>query len=112
MNANLVASAHTHNLTMAAANSLSHQLSGEANPFDRMTSAGYHWSAAAENIGVTTNATVSGATGLQTSMYNETAPNDGHRVNTLGPYTDIGIDVIVDTVTGKLWLTEDFGAPL
>jgi uncharacterized protein YkwD len=112
LNADLTASAHTHNLAMAAANTLSHQLPGEADPFTRMTNAGYKWSAAAENIGETSVTNSSGALDLETSMYGEQPPNDGHRLNILGPYVDVGIDVIIDSATGLLWLTEDFGAPL
>jgi uncharacterized protein YkwD len=97
LNADLTASAHGHNLTMSAANNLSHQLPGEPDFGTRITNAGYHWSAAAENIGVTTMDTTAGATAIETSMYNEQPPDDGHRQNILGPYVDVGIDVIIDS---------------
>jgi uncharacterized protein YkwD len=45
-------------------------------------------------------------------MYNEVAPNNGHRLNILSTrFKDVGIDVVIDTTHGKLWLTEDFASP-
>jgi uncharacterized protein YkwD len=43
-------------------------------------------------------------------MYNETPPNDGHRLNILNThYRNVGVDVYFDKVHHKLWLTTDFG---
>lgn len=105
----MVNSARRHNLTMASANLLSHQLPGEAVFSTRISQAGVAWHSAAENIGWTTARTTDGANGLQAAMYNEKAPNDGHRLNILSTSVRfVGIDVLIDTRTGKLWLTEDF----
>jgi uncharacterized protein YkwD len=105
----LISSAHLHNVTMAQANLLSHQLPGEAVFSTRIERAGVPWHSAAENVGWTTARTTAGADGLQNSMYNETAPNNGHRLNILSTSVRfVGIDVLIDARTGKLWLTEDF----
>ncbi|WP_206745674.1 CAP domain-containing protein [Jatrophihabitans sp. GAS493] len=112
MSGSLVAAAHNHNLAMASANVMAHQVSGEAGLSSRLARVGYGWSACAENIGWSTNLSTSGALGLDGQMMAEVAPNDGHRVNILSTkYTQVGIDVVLDSATGKLWLTEDFGQP-
>jgi uncharacterized protein YkwD len=104
----LVNSAHAHNVRMASSNLLSHQLSGEASLGDRISAAGVPWHFAAENIGWTTNLAISGATGMQTAMYNEAPPNDGHRLNILsGSVHYVGIDILIGP-DGKQWLTADF----
>ena len=105
----LVSGARLHNITMAQANLLSHQLPGEAVFSTRIAQAGVPWHSAAENVGWTTNQTTAGAQGLQSDMYNEVAPNNGHRLNILSTSVRfVGIDVLIDARTGKLWLTEDF----
>lgn len=105
----LVSSARRHNIAMAGENSMSHQVPGEAVFSTRISQAGVAWHAVAENIGWTTNRTSTGATGLQTAMYNEKAPDDGHRQNILSTATRyVGIDTMIDAATGKLWLTQDF----
>jgi uncharacterized protein YkwD len=111
-NAKLVTSAHRHNLVMAEANQLSHQLSGEAGLGDRISAAGYSWSSVGENIAYNSNRSQAGVLALQQAMYNETAPNDGHRRNILSSsFTEVGIDVIDDSRHGKVWLVTDFGRP-
>src|SRR4051812_7595303 len=50
-NTRLVSAAHAHNLRMAKANVLSHQLPGEASLGSRITTAGYKWRAIGENAG-------------------------------------------------------------
>ncbi len=105
----LVSSARRHNLTMARSNVLSHQLPGEPVFSTRISQAGVNWHAAAENIGWTTDRTAVGADSLQSAMYAEKAPNDGHRLNILSSSVRyVGIDTYIDAATGKLWLTEDF----
>ncbi|MBV9820974.1 MAG: CAP domain-containing protein [Actinobacteria bacterium] len=105
----LTSSARRHNLTMAAANQLSHQLPGEPVFTTRISQAGVAWHSAAENIGWTTDRSTAGANGLQAAMYAEKPPNDGHRRNILSTSVRyVGIDVLIDSRTGKLWLTEDF----
>jgi uncharacterized protein YkwD len=109
MNAKLVAAARGHNLAMSSANSMTHQVAGEANFARRISAVKYRWRAAAENVGSTTDTSVNGALGLQSFMYNETAPANGHRLNILNrKFREVGIDVLVDD-SGRLWLTEDFG---
>ena len=109
-NAKLVSSAHRHNVAMADANQLSHQLSGEPSLGARVTAAGYSWSSVGENIAYNSNRSQSGVLALQQAMYNESPPNDGHRRNILSKtYVDVGIDVINDSVHGKVWLVTDFG---
>lgn len=111
MNAALVRSAHSHNLAMAARNTMSHQLPGEASFGTRIDRAGYHYRYAGENIGYTTAMTSAGALSLQSLMYNERPPNDGHRRNILSRnYTEVGIDVVLDAAHHRLWLTQDFGS--
>lgn len=107
----LALSSLVHNRAMAAANTLSHQLPGEADFGARITATGYRWRAAAENIGWNGQATDDGAVAIQWMFYNETPPNDGHRRNILSTATtQVGISV-VDDGRGKVWVTEDFAAP-
>ena len=116
MSSALISSARRHNLWMSGDNLMSHQLPGEPDFATRISQAGVSWHVAAENIGWTTDRSTNGARGLETAMYNETAPNDGHRRNILSTAVHyVGIDIYLDSRTGKLWLTEDFadvsGAP-
>ena len=111
-NAKLVCSAYHHNVAMAQANTMSHQLPGEPDVGAREHACGYTWTRWAENIGWSTDLSVNGATSLETAMYNEVPPNDGHRQNILSPnLTQVGVSVIIDNTHHKVWLTEDFGTP-
>jgi uncharacterized protein YkwD len=113
MNTHLVSSAHTHNLAMARANQLSHQLSGEASLGARISTAGYRWTAAGENIAYNSNRSQAGVLALQDAMYGEQPPNDGHRRNILSSsFVHVGVDVIDDAVHHRVWLVTDFGRPL
>ncbi|GAA3568509.1 hypothetical protein GCM10022197_25930 [Microlunatus spumicola] len=104
-------SAHRHNLQMGQQNTLSHQLPGEA-PLGERVTVFYAWSACGENIGWNGARTQAGALALETAMYEETPPNDGHRRNILSTsFVDVGVDVIDDSTHGRLWLTTDFGRP-
>ena len=48
----------------------------------------------------------------EASFIGEKPPHDGHRRNILNEsYVDVGIDVISDSVHGKVWLVTDFGKP-
>ena len=105
----LASSARQHDLTMQAANTLSHQLPGEAAFGDRERQQGINWSWAAENIGETSDQTVNGALGLHQAMMSEQPPDDGHRQNILTTSGNIvGIAILTDQQHGELWLTEDF----
>ena len=114
MAAGLVASAHQHNLVMSGGCGLNHQCPGEADLGARVSAQGVRWHSCGENIGEsgsaanTQAAILAAAKNLTTSMYNEKAPNDGHRKNLLSTgFTQIGIDVIRDA-HGTVWLTQDF----
>lgn len=110
MNTDLINSAYSHNAAMAHYDLLSHQCPHEKSLGDRILAAHYNWSTAAENIGWTSAISTQGAEALETIMYDEKAPNDGHRLNILSSsYRDIGISIITDTTHNRLWLTEDFG---
>jgi uncharacterized protein YkwD len=112
LNSKLVSAAHAHNLAIAKANKLSHQLNGEAALGSRVSAAGYSWSAVGENVAYSTSRSQSGVLAVQKAMYNEKPPDDGHRRNILSKtYVDVGIDVISDSVHGKVWLVTDFGRP-
>ena len=108
--AHLHDSAHRHNLAMSRANTLSHQLPGEASLGDREEAAGLSWWWwVAENIAESSTLTTQSALGLEAGMVNERAPNDGHRQNILASNADlVGVDVLFDTAHDRLWLTEDF----
>ena len=82
MNSKLVSAAHSH-LAGARANSLSHQLSGEAALGSRISAAGYRWSAVAENVAYSTVRSQGGVLHMQQMMYNEKPPDDGHRLQHL-----------------------------
>lgn len=113
MNAALIRSAHAHNLAMARANTMSHQLPGEAFFADRISRAGYNWQSAGENIGWNSDLSMNGLYYLERVMYHEKAPNDGHRQNILSrSYINVGIDVYYDTAHHKIWFTQDFGQPM
>jgi len=108
-NGALQRSAHQHNLAMATANQMSHQVPGERSFDTRISDQGVPWLSVGENVGFNTNRTVAGALTLHTMMINETAPNDDHKVNKLDPkFNVLGVDVLLDPTTGKLWLTEDY----
>jgi uncharacterized protein YkwD len=110
MNTNLINSAYAHNQNMAVHDSMSHQLPGEKPLGDRLDAAHYKWATAGECIGWTSDNTNTGALNIQRYMYNEKAPNDGHRLIILSSaYRDIGISVITDMTHKRLWITEDFG---
>jgi uncharacterized protein YkwD len=105
----LASSARQHDLTMQAANTLSHQLPAEAAFGDRERQQGVNWSWAAENIGESSDQTVKGALGLHQAMMSEQPPDDGHRQNILTTSGNIvGIAILIDQQHGLLWLTEDF----
>ena len=105
----LMSSARRHNVTMAQANVLSHQLPGEPVFSTRISQAGVAWHSAAENIGWSTDQSSRGADSLENAMYDEVPPEDGHRLNILSTSVHyVGIDTYIDVAHGKIWLTEDF----
>jgi len=103
-------SACLHNTVMANADTLSHQLTGESGLGARVTAQGVHWSIAAENIGWYTDLSGSGipaATWINTDMMNE-GPGGDHYDNIMSPANYVGVSVVLDSVHGKVWVTEDF----
>jgi uncharacterized protein YkwD len=105
----LVRSAHRHNLAMARARLMSHQVPGEPGLAARLDGVGYQFLRAGENVGYSTRETVGGLRALQRQMYHEPAPDNGHRLNILSrAYRQVGIDVYFDG-RGTMWFTQDFG---
>jgi uncharacterized protein YkwD len=105
----LAASAHLHDLAMAAADQLSHQLPGEPALGTRISAQGVAWSWCAENIGWSSAMSSAGALGMEAVMFAEKPPDDDHRLNILTTSgTIVGIDVLMDSAHHVLWLTEDF----
>jgi uncharacterized protein YkwD len=110
-NKRLIQSAHRHNLAMARANTMSHQLPREANFAVRISRTGYSWSWAGENIGWNSDMSLTGLYALQREMFNERPPGEvGHRLNILNRnFREVGIDVYFDLRHHKVWFTQDFG---
>jgi uncharacterized protein YkwD len=110
LSSKLDSSARTHTLAMDKAKTLSHQLPHERNFVQRIEATGYRWVALGENVAWTTATSTAGIEAIQSAMYNEKAPNDGHRLNILNTtYRQVGISVVYDATQHRLWLTEDFG---
>lgn len=104
----LASGARKHNLQMAAANHISHQLPGEPDIPTRITQDGVKWTWCGENIGYTSDATTSGVLSIHDGMMAEQPPDNLHRKNLLNTrFTMVGVDVYIDS-NHKLWLTEDF----
>jgi uncharacterized protein YkwD len=105
----LANSARQHDLAMAKAGTLAHQLDGEAGLGERENEQGVSWSEAGENIGYDGSLSVNGALELHQLMMAEQPPDDGHRQNILSQDFDVvGVDILLDPRNGVLWLTEDF----
>jgi uncharacterized protein YkwD len=116
-------SAHNHNMALSQStlpiseifpqqgDGYAHQLPGEPDLGTRISNTGLSWNTAAENVGFSSGGdATSAATGLNTGMFNEQPPDDGHRQNILSGNTMVGVDVVVDN-QGRVWLTEDFAKP-
>ena len=96
---------------MAKANKLSHQLNGGQHSV-RGSLLPDTAGAPSAKTSPTTQPLAGGVLAVQKAMYNEKPPDDGHRRNILSKtYVDVGIDVINDSVHGKVWLVTDFGRP-
>lgn len=109
----LDASAHQHNLAMAKANTLSHQLPGEPNAGQRMSAQGVVWTQSGENAGMSgelANSGITAASKANEAMMNE-GPGGGHYDNLMGTAFDhVGVSVVYDPFNHKMWITEDFAA--
>jgi uncharacterized protein YkwD len=107
-NAGLANVAHGHNLKMAAYDRVLHQLPGELAPRTRIARLGFSATIAGENLAQTTDSTWAGTYAQQRAMYYSVS--DGRRANILSSaYRYVGVDVAVDLVHHKLWITEEFG---
>lgn len=103
-------SARRHDVTMSTFNTMSHQLPAEAYFGTRMRAAGFRWKWAGENIAWNSQMNTGGVRSLESQMYNERPPNDGHRRNILSShFRNVGVDVYIDRTHHKVWLTTDFG---
>jgi uncharacterized protein YkwD len=113
LNLHLVNSAMYHDVRMARANTLSHQLPNEPSFTDRELGFGYHWSTAGENCSVNPDVSKAGVLQLEQMMYDERLPGEiGHRQNILSfAFRDVGIAVLIDTKNQRVWMTQDFGTP-
>ncbi|RKP07891.1 hypothetical protein THASP1DRAFT_30303 [Thamnocephalis sphaerospora] len=78
----LVSAAQSHSQAQANARSMSHQLSGEPSPSQRVTNAGYKWTSTAENVAY-------GYPDLD-SVMKGWMNSAGHRANILGNYANFG----------------------
>jgi uncharacterized protein YkwD len=108
LNQQLTAAANDHSEDMAVHDYFSHISQDGSSPWDRISRAGYLYTAAAENIAAgydTAQAVVDG-------WYNEVPPNDGHRKNILNcALTEVGIGYAENsTSTYRIYWTQDFGS--
>jgi uncharacterized protein YkwD len=100
-NAVLVCTARLHSKDMGDRGYFEHETPEGTSPFDRMTSAGYEWSGAAENI----------AKGQRTAedVMRTWLDSPGHCSNIMGDYVHIGVGYYGDG-EDPLW-TQNFGSP-
>lgn len=105
-NAKLDTAAQNHSVDMATKNYFSHNSLDGRSPFDRMTDAGYHFSAAAENIAA------GNSTAAATVQQWISSP--GHCANLMSAtYVDTGIGYgRNDKATYRYYWTQTFGKPL
>jgi uncharacterized protein YkwD len=99
----LTAAARAHSADMAARNYFDHTTPEGVSFADRITRAGYRWSAAAENI----------AKGQRdaASVMDSWMNSPGHRTNILNcSYKQIGVGLAYDSGHTALW-TQDFASP-
>jgi uncharacterized protein YkwD len=113
MNGLLVAAGQAHNLLMMATNTMSHQLPHELSLGGQISRSGYEWQWAGQNVAWNSDWTLGGAEYLETIMYNEQPPDNGHRLNIISShYTQVGIAILYDPLHHKIWVTEDFARPV
>jgi hypothetical protein len=120
-NSDLAASADAHTRLMIHDDEQSHQLSGEPDPFVRMTEAGYHWTVAGENIFAFADSELYAQAafmvdwGGSPSTGGMQSPPD-HRINIMdGDFREVGVGVAAAKPAGPgdvgpLVMTEDFGS--
>ena len=99
----LRSAAQKHSTDMARKDYFSHTGKDGRSPFDRMTDAGYAYSAAAENIAAGQRTPTDVVKGWMNSA--------GHKANILNcTYTEIGVGYAKGGSYGTYW-TQDFGKP-
>ena len=96
--ANLAAAARMHAMRMAKANTISHQLAGEADLGARAMQSGAHFSVVAENVAMAPSAAM---------IHDEWMHSPGHRANLLDPRLD-ALGVAVVQQGGELFAVQDF----
>ncbi|KIZ16553.1 CAP domain-containing protein [Streptomyces natalensis] len=102
VDARLQAAAQRHSDDMATRNYYDHTSPDGVGPGDRITSAGYRWSAYGENI-------FKGPQDARTAMAGW-MKSPGHRENILNcAFTQIGVGV--NSASNGPWWTQDFAAP-
>jgi uncharacterized protein YkwD len=109
-NAQLDQAALQHSQDMALNGYFDHTSPSGQTPWDRIHTAGYQYSAAAENIA----AGYSTPEAVIDAFFNETPPNDGHRRNLLNcSLRDVGFGFAYrgGSPYGSYW-TQDFATPL
>ncbi len=106
----LTEAAYLHSKDMALHGVLSHTGSDGSTVPERLEAAGYHFSTWAENI----NWYWPAPEETVDKWFDETPPNDGHRLNILGcTLTQVGVGVYVnptDPAGMHIYWTEDFGS--
>ena len=104
-NAKLEAAALLHSQDMANQNYFDHTGKDGSQPWDRMTTAGYAWRAAAENI-------AAGQPDLTTVM-DGWVKSPGHCANLMSTtYTEIGMGKATNSGSDyRIYWTQDFGTP-
>lgn len=94
---------------MAAANELAFRLGDEPALGVRQANQGVLGDYAAENVGSTPATDLAGALAVQQLMLTEQPPDDSRRQNLLSTAVNaVGIDVLLDPVNGRMWITQDF----
>jgi hypothetical protein len=102
-------SAAGHNQAMAAANQLASRVGDEPALGVRQANQGVLGSFAAESLGYTESTGLAGVMGVQQQMLAEQPPEDSRRQTLLSTAVNaVGIDVLLDPVHGRVWITEDF----
>jgi uncharacterized protein YkwD len=102
-NTALKTAAQKHSADMAKRNYFNHTGKDGRSPFDRMTDAGYAYSAAAENIAAGQRTPADVVKGWMNSA--------GHKANILNcTYSEIGVGYAKGGSYGTYW-TQDFGKP-
>jgi uncharacterized protein YkwD len=99
----LVAAAEAHARWMASRGEMSHQGRGEPSPWERITSTGYRYSRAAENVAAGQRDVAAVMAAWRNSP--------GHLANILGPCTEMGAAMAVGANGTPYW-SVSFASPL